>query len=77
MWRNEDVASFIEWQRAFNDAGPPQGKTGFYGLDLYSLHASIEAVLDYFDRTDPVAARSAANATHASTASATAGRSTA
>lgn len=59
MWRNEDVASFIEWQRAFNDAGPPQGKTGFYGLDLYSLHASIEAVLDYFDRTDPVAARSA------------------
>ena len=59
MWRNEDVASFVEWQRAFNDAGPPQGKTGFYGLDLYSLHASIEAVLDYFDRTDPVAARSA------------------
>jgi erythromycin esterase-like protein len=59
MWRNEDVASFVEWQRAFNDAGPPQGKTGFYGLDLYSLHASIEAVLGYFDRTDPVAARSA------------------
>ena len=59
MWRNEDVASFVEWQRAFNDAGPPQGKTGFYGLDLYSLHASIEAVLDYFDRTDPEAARSA------------------
>jgi len=59
MWRNEDVASFVEWQRAFNDAGPPQGKTGFYGLDLYSLHASVEAVLAYFDRTDPEAARSA------------------
>ncbi|MBT2334904.1 erythromycin esterase family protein [Variovorax paradoxus] len=59
MWRNEDVTSFVEWQRAFNDAGPAQGKTGFYGLDLYSLHASIEAVLAYFDRTDPEAARSA------------------
>ena len=59
MWRNEDVAGFIEWQRAFNEAGPAQGKTGFYGLDLYSLHASIEAVLAYFDRTDPDIARSA------------------
>ena len=59
MWRNQDVADFLEWQRAFNEAGPAQGKTGFYGLDLYSLHASIEAVLAYFDRTDPAAARSA------------------
>lgn len=59
MWRNEDVASFVEWQRAFNEAGPAQGKTGVYGLDLYSLHASIEAVLAYFERTDPDTARSA------------------
>lgn len=59
MWRNEDVASFIEWHRAFNEAGPAQGKTGFYGLDLYSLHASIEAVLAYFERTDPDTAQSA------------------
>jgi erythromycin esterase-like protein len=57
MWRNEEVARFVEWQRAFNNAGPPQGPTGFYGLDLYSLLASIEAVLAYFDRTDPEAAR--------------------
>jgi erythromycin esterase-like protein len=57
MWRNEDVARFVEWQRAFNNAGPAQGKTGFYGLDLYSLQGSIEAVLAYFDRTDPDAAR--------------------
>ena len=59
MWRNQDVADFVEWQRAFNEAGPAQGKTGFYGLDLYSLHASIEAVLAYFDRSDPGAARAA------------------
>ena len=32
-------------------AGTP--KTGFYGLDLYSLHTSIAAVLDYLDRVDP------------------------
>lgn len=57
MWRNDEVARFVEWQRAFNADAPPQGPTGFYGLDLYSLGASIEAVLAYFDRTDPEAAR--------------------
>src|SRR5687768_2454042 len=38
MWRNTDVVEFVEWLRAHNDA-LPQGatKTGFYGLDLYSL----------------------------------------
>src|SRR6185437_3798255 len=31
----------------------------FYGLDLYSLHASIEAVLNYLDKIDPVGAQRA------------------
>jgi erythromycin esterase-like protein len=57
MWRNEEVARFVEWQRAFNESAPPQGNTGFYGLDLYSLSSSMEAVLAYFERTDPDAAR--------------------
>ena len=34
-------------------------KCGFYGLDLYSLHASIEAVLAYLDKVDPEAAKRA------------------
>ena len=35
---------------------------GSTGLDLYSLHASIEAVLAYLDKVDPKAAmRSAAS----------------
>ena len=59
MWRNTDVVDFVEWQRAFNDARPPHQRTGFYGLDLYSLMASMEAVLGYFDRTDADAARRA------------------
>ena len=32
---------------------------GFYGLNLYSLHASITAVLGYLDTIDPEAARRA------------------
>jgi erythromycin esterase-like protein len=54
MWRNEDVATFVEWLRARNDRrANPARKAGFYGLDLYSLNASIEAVIGYLDRVDP------------------------
>lgn len=57
MWRNADVLDFAGWLRENNDALPAHArKTGFYGLDLYSLHASIEAVLRYLERVDPEAA---------------------
>jgi erythromycin esterase-like protein len=54
MWRNADVLDFIGWLRTFNDGQPNDAtKVGFYGLDLYSLYASIEAVLFYLEKTDP------------------------
>jgi len=34
-------------------------QASFYGLDLYSLYASIEAVISYLDKVDPEAARRA------------------
>lgn len=58
MWRNADVLDFIGWLRNHNEHHPRQA-AGFYGLDLYSLHASIRAVLDYLDKVDPEAARRA------------------
>jgi erythromycin esterase-like protein len=60
MWRNTDVVEFVEWLREHNGSLPPgAAKTGFYGLDLYSLHASMEAVLRYLEKVDPEAARQA------------------
>lgn len=57
MWRNAVVVEFIEWLRAHNDGLPPGvEKVGFYGLDLYSLHASMKAVLRYLEKVDPEAA---------------------
>lgn len=57
MWRNEEVASFIGWLREYNDARcDTAGKTRFYGLDLYSLRASMEAVVSYLEVADPEAA---------------------
>jgi erythromycin esterase-like protein len=60
MWRNRDVLAFVEWLRARNDAHfNAVTKARFYGLDLYSLRASIEAVVDYLDRVDPDEAKRA------------------
>jgi len=59
MWRNADVLDFVGWLRAYNEALSLNARVGFYGLDLYSLHASIEAVLKYLDQIDPAAARRA------------------
>ena len=60
MWRNTDVLDFVSWLREHNDSVPQrETKVGFYGLDLYSLGASIEAVITYLDKVDPEAARRA------------------
>ena len=56
MWRNTDVSSFIAWLRAWNADRAPDQQAGFYGLDLYNMSASMEAVLGYLDRVDPEAA---------------------
>jgi erythromycin esterase-like protein len=59
MWRNADVLDFVTWLRSHNDATLPSAQAGFYGLDIYSLYASIEAVLGYLARVDPEGARRA------------------
>ena len=56
MWRNEDVVELVEWMRSRNAAYPDFEQAGFYGIDLYSLHASIEQVLRYLAKVDPDAA---------------------
>jgi erythromycin esterase-like protein len=56
MWRNTEVVTFLEWLRGQNAARVPAARVGFYGLDLYSLHTSIEAVLAYLRKVDPAAA---------------------
>ena len=58
MWRNTEVLSFVRWLREWNDRHPKR-KVGFYGLDLYSLSTSIQAVIAYLDKVDPDAARRA------------------
>ncbi len=62
MWRNTEVRDFVEWLRGYNEGRPTVQQVGFYGIDLYSLFTSMQAVLQYLDRTDPAAAARARKA---------------
>lgn len=60
MWRNTTIPPFLTWLRAFNDKlQSPHQKIGFYGLDLYSLQTSMQAVINYLSTVDPEAAERA------------------
>ncbi|MES1954439.1 erythromycin esterase family protein [Salinisphaera hydrothermalis] len=53
MWRNREVYEFIIWLKSRNAVRPMDAGVGFYGLDLYSLYRSADAVIDYLEATDP------------------------
>lgn len=57
MWRNTEVRDFIGWLREYNVGRPSGQQVGFHGLDIYSLHRSAEAVIEYLEGIDPEQAR--------------------
>jgi erythromycin esterase-like protein len=59
MWRNHAVADFVDYLRNHNAGLVPARQVGFYGLDLYSLHSSVAAIIAYLSEVDPAAATQA------------------
>lgn len=66
MWRNTEVQAFVKWLHDYNEASRRckdrtgrMESVGFYGLDLYSMTTSMEAVLAYLDKIDPEEAAAA------------------
>jgi erythromycin esterase len=55
MWANWEIVALSEWLRKFNFTRPPEQRVGFYGLDVYSLWESLEAITDYLLKKDPAA----------------------
>jgi erythromycin esterase-like protein len=53
MWANWEVVALAEWLHKYNAKHPLNKRVGFYGLDLYSLWESIDAMVDYLRKTDP------------------------
>jgi erythromycin esterase len=62
MWANEEVEQFAVWLRDHNHDRPPAEQVGFYGLDVYSLWASLRVIIDFLDAHDAEAARTARRA---------------
>lgn len=53
MWRNTEVRDFVDWLHEHNRSLDMAQRTGFYGLDLYSLYNSARAVIDFLEDVDP------------------------
>lgn len=65
MWRNTVVLNFVTWLKEYNDSVKEQKeKIGFYGLDIYSLHSSISAVIESLEKIDSEAAQRARERYH-------------
>ena len=62
MWANREILDLIEWLRKYNATLPEEQKVGFYGLDVYSLWESLEAVIKYLKKIDPKAVQTAIQA---------------
>jgi erythromycin esterase len=62
MWANWEVYEWAEWLRHFNKDLPLNKRKGFYGLDVYSLWESLEAIMDYLKQEDQAAFETATTA---------------
>jgi erythromycin esterase-like protein len=57
MWANWEIVALTEWLKKHNQTLPSGKKIGFYGLDVYSLWESMDAMSEYLKKQDPQAAR--------------------
>ena len=62
MWANWEIVALIDWLKERNTGLYQNKKTGFYGLDVYSLWESMETMLSYLQKTDVHAAQLAKEA---------------
>jgi erythromycin esterase-like protein len=59
MWRNKEFADLLRHLRLWNERREAVDRVEVRGLDVYSLHRSVDEVLAYLGRVDPEAARDA------------------
>lgn len=55
MWANWETMAFVEWLRKHNYKLPTKLCVGFFGLDVYSLWESMEAIFSYSKENYPEA----------------------
>jgi len=60
MWRNQTMRDFVLWLHDHNQKLPVEQRCGIFGMDVYSLHLSMEAVLAHLASEDPELAKKVA-----------------
>lgn len=50
MWRNREMADFVDWLRSYNQEREASRRVAIHGLDLYSLYQSIHSVLKHLEQ---------------------------
>ncbi|GAA4350805.1 hypothetical protein GCM10023185_08870 [Hymenobacter saemangeumensis] len=64
MWGNWEIAALVDWLHGHNRRQPLEQRVGFYGLDVYSLWESLQAVLRYAEQQGDGAMSAARKAFH-------------
>jgi len=62
MWANWEVVALTNWLRRHNEALAHERQIGFYGLDVYSLWESLDAVIEHLKENHPQAVERAMKA---------------
>jgi len=62
MWANWETIALAEWMKNRNEGRAFNQKAGFYGLDVYSLWESFDAIITYLEKKDPKTAHTAKKA---------------
>jgi len=53
MWNNAEFLDFLDWLKKHNASGFKSEQVGIYGLDLYGMDGSMEAILQHLQTYDP------------------------
>lgn len=56
MWRNVEFDALVRWLHEHNRLLADGAMAGLYGLDLYNLHGSMQAVIGFLEEKDPALA---------------------
>ncbi len=59
MWRNTAFLNLVDWIHRCNQGMGENERIGLYGLDLYSMHSSIQTVIQYLENIDMESAAAA------------------
>ena len=62
MWANWEIDALITYLKEHNAGLPANKRVGFYGLDVYSLWESMEAIMEYLEEYDADSAEKARQA---------------